>query len=224
MVIILYMVFENILDVNDVDYIKYITLSEGMIDGRTTSVVSGKNNRQLPLESTAAIEAGEYLVKRLSANADFMLATQPMAFHAPLFSLYEQGMRYPDHIDVGVMGDLRTDIAITVFLADPETYDGGELMIDTGLGWCAFKLTMGSAVAYPATTIHQVAEVTRGRRLVAALWVQSRVRAAEERALLAELGGLATRLQETCCGPRLRRAYRNLTRMWSDAAPAIDRA
>ncbi len=132
-------------------------------------------------------------------------------------------MAYGDHVDDPVMGPgprYRSDIAITVFLSDPESYDGGELVIRTSFGDRAVKLAAGEAIMYPASSQHHVAEVTRGERLVAVTWVQSLVRDPVKRELLYELNLAREKLlrelpdaEETA---RVNTAYVNLVRMWAD--------
>ena len=117
-------------------------------------------------------------------------------------------------------GQYRSDVALTVFLADPDDYEGGELMIRTGWGERAVKLAAGSMVVYPASTLHRVAPVARGERLVAVAWAQSLVRDPARRELLAELDLARAELRagapDAPATARVDRAYMNLLRMWSE--------
>jgi PKHD-type hydroxylase len=129
-------------------------------------------------------------------------------------------MSFGAHVDNAVMGEdhLRSDVSVTVFIADPEAYDGGELVIETSGGEESFKLPAGAAVVYPSTTLHRVAEVTRGTREVAVTWVQSLVRSAERRELLFDLEralrALFEREGKSAEFDLLHKVASNLRRMW----------
>jgi PKHD-type hydroxylase len=211
---------KEVLSANDLAEVKALLSTETFIDGRATSLLAHKKNLQLPLDSPAGRKAGALIVERLRAHETFSLAVQPLAIHPPLFSRYEEGMEYPEHIDVGIMGGMRTDVALTLFLSDREAYEGGELVVNTGIGSRSYRLDAGDAIAYPATTIHQVARVRRGTRLVAVLWAQSLVRDPARREILYDLGLSLRSLANSSCGPRLLRSYWNLVRLWAETAPA----
>ena len=142
----------------------------------------------------------------------------------PFYARYVPGMHYGDHVDDPIMGGedglYRTDIAITIFLNDPEAYDGGELVINTAFGEQKIKLPAGDAVMYPASSRHHVTEVTRGERLVAVTWVQSLVRDPARRELLYELNQVRERMlkaaPEAEDTTRINAVYVNLVRMWSE--------
>jgi PKHD-type hydroxylase len=214
----LHTVLKNVLSVNEIAAVNHLVSSEPLVDGRTTSVVEGKRNLQLSLDSDAAHRAGGIVIGRLLAHEDFRLAVQPAIVHPPLFSRYEVDMEYPDHIDVGIMSGVRTDVAVTLFLSERDSYEGGELVIDTGIGSRWYRLDAGDAIAYPANTVHHVARVTRGVRLVAALWVQSLIRDPIKRQILYDLGRSMKTLDGTLCAPHLRKSYWNLVRMWAETA------
>jgi PKHD-type hydroxylase len=211
-------VLTDVLSADDIDRIKELIASERFVDGRATSVLTAKKNLQLPVDSRAAREAGDLVCARLQSHETFNLAVHPFLVHPPLFSLYEPGMEYPDHVDAALMGGLRTDVAVTLFLSERSTYDGGELVVDTGNGIRRYALEAGDAIAYPASTIHHVAEVTRGARLAAVLWVQSTVRDPAKREVLYNLAVAMRNLADTACGPRLNRSYWNLLRLWAETA------
>jgi PKHD-type hydroxylase len=205
--------------VNDLARINSLISTAAYVDGRTTSVVAGKKNLQLPIDSEAARKAGEIVVERLRAHDTFNMAVHPLAIHAPLFSRYEIGMEYPDHIDVATMGGIRTDVAVTLFLSDKESYDGGDLVVDTGNGMRYYRLDAGDAIVYPASTVHHVAQVKRGIRVAAVTWVQSLVRDPLKREILYDLALSMRSLEQTSCGPRLGRSYWNLIRLWAETSP-----
>lgn len=216
----MHVVLKKVLTVNDIARVNAVISYTAFVDGRATSVLAGKKNLQLPLGSEAARKAGGIVVECLRAHDTFDLAVQPLMIHPPLFSRYEQGMEYPDHIDVAIMGGIRTDVALTVFLSERDAYDGGELVVDSGNGMRRYRLDAGDAIAYPASTVHHVAQVTRGARLVAVLWVQSLVRDALQREILYDLGLSMRSLEDSSCGPRLSRSYWNLLRLWAETSPA----
>ncbi|MEZ5895902.1 MAG: Fe2+-dependent dioxygenase [Parvularculaceae bacterium] len=114
-------------------------------------------------------------------------AAQPAKFARVMINRYGEGMRYGDHVDAPYIDGVRTDVSFTLFLADPEEYDGGELVIDTAGAEDRIKLPAGALVLYPATSIHRVETVTRGARICAVGWIKSRIRSAEQRAMLFEI-------------------------------------
>lgn len=213
-------ILKGVLTATDLEFLRTLVARSQLVDGRLTSAHPGKKNLQLAVTSAEAREAGEVIVRRLMARDEFDEIVQPVAFHQPLISHYKTGMRYPDHIDVALMGGLRTDVAITVFISEPADYDGGELIIDLGAGQVWNKLQAGDAVAYPASSAHRVAEVTRGERIAAALWVQSRVRDPQQRLVLAQIATAARELEDTHMASRIRRGYHNLLRMWAETLPS----
>jgi PKHD-type hydroxylase len=143
---------------------------------------------------------------------------------APYYARYTPGMQYGDHVDDPIMGAdgqlYRSDVSITVFLSDPSEYDGGELVVKTPFGEQLVKLPAGDAVMYPASSLHRVAAVTRGERLVAVTWLQSLVRDPARRELLHELNCVRERLlasaPESEDAKLVNKTYVNLVRMWGD--------
>jgi PKHD-type hydroxylase len=175
----------------------------------------------LQASDTPEIEAMRSLLQgRLMAHPVFAIATRPKAIVGPLFSCYRPGHAYGAHVDNALIGGLRTDVSFTLFLSDPASYDGGELIIDTPSGQEAFRLEPGSLVTYPATTLHRVTPVTRGQRLAAAGWVRSYLRDAARRELLFDLETARRRLFEregkTAEADLLAKCTANLMRMWCD--------
>jgi PKHD-type hydroxylase len=160
------------------------------VDGRATAgwhAREVKRNLQAGRGDPALEELRRMLVARLLANPVFQLAARPKALTPLLLSRYEPGMSYGTHVDDAMMGGLRTDLAFTLFLSDPESYAGGELVIEATVGEQPFKLAAGSLVLYPATTLHRVEPVATGQRLAAVGWIRSYVRDAEARELLFDL-------------------------------------
>jgi len=157
---------------------------------------------------------------RLMENEVFVLATRPKTVVGPLLSRYLAGHAYGTHVDNALIEGMRTDVSFTLFLCDPGSYDGGELIIEETSGEEAFKLPAGSVVCYPATTLHRVAPVMRGERLAAAGWVRSYVRDPRQRELLFDLETARRRLFEregkTAEADLLAKCTANLVRMWCD--------
>jgi len=162
----------------------------------------------------------EFVEARLRESALFVLATRPKAVIGPLFSRYQPGHAYGAHVDDALISDMRTDVSFTVFLSQPATYEGGELIIDTASGEEAFKLPAGCVVTYPATTLHRVAPVTGGERVAAAGWVRSYVRDPARRELLFDLEtarrALFAREGKSREFDLLSKSAANLIRMWAE--------
>jgi len=209
-------VLENVLTLEDIAQIRYLIAEEAFVDGKSTSTLVGKKNLQLVGSSSAAQAISEIIVDRLTVNEAFQLAVQPNFIHIPLISRYDVGMSYPEHVDNAIMGGRRVDVALTLFLSDLDSYDGGDLVIATGTGEIRYRLPPGHLIAYPASTLHSVAPVTRGTRLAVVLWVQSSVRDPEKRQILYELGMAMGSMAEGPYSARLRRSYWNLVRLWAE--------
>ena len=183
-----------------------------------------KHNEELDQHNEVATHLSKIVIGSLYHNPAFRSAVLPQRIATPFFARYTQGMAYGDHIDDPVMGSgaerYRCDVAITVFLNDPESYQGGELVINTSFGPRAVKLPAGAAVIYPASSLHHVAEITAGERLVAVAWAQSLVRDPARRELLHELNQAREKLLDQSPGAaetaQVDHAYVNLVRMWSD--------
>jgi len=195
-------------------------------DGRATAGYRGrrvKNNLQLSRENAAGNDMALIVEQALWRNETFGWAVWPKQIRGILFSRYEPGMSYGNHVDNAIMGKAnlwRSDVAFTVFLADPADYDGGELVIESPLGAQEIKLAAGEAVVYPASSVHRVAEVTRGQRLAAVGWVQSQVRDSAQREVLWDLERIkrlmATRLPDAPETDLAFKTQANLLRMWAD--------
>lgn len=196
-------------------------------DGRATAggnAAKVKNNEQVssdPDRSDPKLkEMQDLMADILWDNGLFYAAAQPKEILSPLFSRYTPGMQYGTHIDNALMGDMRIDMSLTLFLSDPTEYDGGELIIYFPTGERSIKLAAGSAVLYPTTALHRVAEVTKGERLVVVTWVRSLLRDAAKREILFDLQTTHHRLQDqlgrTPEMDILGKTYTNLLRRWID--------
>lgn len=197
------------------------------VDGAATAGYSAravKKNMQIPTDDGKDAKLQEIVRNAFVRNPILQAALLPAMKSKTLFNRYEVGMEYGLHVDAPVMGvfnnALRTDIAITVFLSDPESYDGGELITNISGMEHAFKLEAGSAIAYPGNTLHRVAAVTRGVRQGAVMWVQSQVRDNTKRELLWDLnrakGETFKRDGNSETFDAIDRSYANLLRMWAE--------
>jgi PKHD-type hydroxylase len=191
-------------------------------DGRATAGWSAKlvkANLQAA-DSPELQRLRQFVQARLVEHAVFALAARPKTILGPLFSRYEPGHAYGAHVDDALIGGVRTDVSFTLFLTAPDSYDGGELIIDSAAGEDAIKLNAGSIIIYPSTTLHHVAPVTRGQRLAAVGWVRSYIRQAAQRELLFDLETARRRLFEregkTPDGDLLAKCAANLLRMWCE--------
>jgi PKHD-type hydroxylase len=200
------------------------------VPGRITAFPLARDRKHnLQIDRARCPEIGRIdrvLIDALCRVTEFNRLTLPRRFAPPLYVRYEPGMTYGEHIDAAILGSgtpdpMRIDIAVTVFLSDASEYDGGELALETSFGEHEVKLSAGSAVVYPATTLHQVRPVTRGVRLVAVTWVQSWVPDGAAREILADIARAAELVvQRDPSGSResmlLSRAYSNLLRCESE--------
>jgi PKHD-type hydroxylase len=201
------------------------------IDGNATSghqSALAKKNAQLPEESAAAREAGAIVLDALSATALFVAAALPLKVYPPLFNRYAGGDTFGAHVDSAVRirrgSDfrIRSDLSATLFLSDPDSYDGGELVIEDQFGEQRVKLPAGHMVLYPASSVHRVEPVTRGARVASFFWIQSMIRDDGARRILFELDqsvqDVAARLgQDDPAVVRLTGTYHNLLRRWAEA-------
>lgn len=198
------------------------------VDGRETVGPQGarvKRNEQLPDTSPLRAELGREVLAACARHPTFHAATLPAKILPPRFNRYAGGGTYGSHIDGAVMAladgtQLRSDIACTVFLAEPDSYDGGELIVEDTYGEHAIKLPAGDAVVYPADSLHRVEPVTRGARVAAFFWIQSLVRDAAQRRTLLQLDGAIRRLDDSGADAdavqQLAGVYHNLLRQWSE--------
>ena len=207
-------VLSRVLTAQDVVLVRSMLAGQRFVDGRATSQVEGKHNLQLPVDNEVARSAAEVVAGRLVAHEHFQQSVYPAAIISPTFSRFEPGMEYPWHVDRALIAGRRADVSVTVFLSDPGDYEGGDLEIETGNGERCYRLPAGDAVVYPSTSLHRVTGVTRGVREAAIVWVESMVRDAGRRNILAELDEVVRELPPSRYADRVRRAHVNLERMW----------
>lgn len=195
-------------------------------DGRVSAGSAARRvklNEELALDPGRLNELNNLVMGPLVRHPVFRSAAMPRRTATPYYARYTPGMAYGNHVDDPIMGQgelYRTDVSCTVFLSRPEEYDGGELTIQTPFGEQQVKLAAGDAVIYPSSSIHRVAEVSRGERLVAVTWIQSLVRGPEQRALLHELNQAREKLlqerPDATETAQVNQSYVNLVRMWSE--------
>lgn len=214
--------------------LKNAPASEGWVDGLATSgKQSGqvKNNWQMPEQGVVTDQARAMVVAAIGRHPTFLTAALPKRLYPPNFNCYRGNANsFGAHIDnalrnaKGTIGFVRTDLSCTLFLSDPRSYDGGELVIMSNQGEQQYKLESGSLVLYPATSVHRVNPVTRGERIASFFWVESMVRSSEQRQLLFDLDmsimALRTREMQTIGQDsqesiQLTGTYHNLLRMWA---------
>jgi PKHD-type hydroxylase len=199
-------------------------------DGRATAghqSARAKDNLQLREDSAAARELGEMVLAALGQHALFISAALPRRVFPPLFNRYTGGQSFGTHVDnairqiAGTGHRIRTDLSATLFLANPDEYDGGDLVVEDTYGSHAVKLPAGHMILYPATSLHHVRPVTRGARLASFFWIESMVRDDGERTLLFDLDTAIQRLnfdnREHPSAVQLTGVYHNLLRRWAEA-------
>lgn len=218
----------NVLSKEQVAHFRAQVNAAAWVDGNVTSghqARRAKNNMQLPEDGPEARALGEILVQALNRNALFFSAVLPHTIFPPLFNRYDAGMTFGLHVDNAVRRTsdglrIRTDVSATVFLSDPEDYDGGELTVEDTYGSHAIKLPAGDLIVYPADSLHAVTPITRGSRVASFFWVQSLVRDVRQRALLFDLDAaimkLTSDVPDNPALVSLMATYHNLLRLWSE--------
>src|SRR5580693_5255310 len=203
-------------------------------DGRVTAGYQAqevKRNAQIPEDSPVAKELGDLVLSGLARSPRFMSAALPLRVFPPMFNSYAGGQTFGTHVDTAIRQDartgqrIRTDLSATLFLTEPDEYDGGDLIVEDSYGTHSVKLPAGDVVLYPATSLHRVEPVTRGARISSFFWVQSMVRDDGRRTLLFDLdtaiqriaasdGAQAAGVKESSV--QLTGVYHNLLRQWAE--------
>ena len=203
------------------------------VDGRQTVGAQGaqvKRNLQLAEDAPLRAELGDQVLAALARNPMYFAAVLPLRTLPPRFNRYEGGGEYGLHVDGAVMalppeagqppGYMRSDVSCTLFLSEPDEYDGGGLVVDDTYGQHEVKLSAGDLIVYPSSSLHRVEPVTRGTRLASFFWVQSMVRDLEQRQTLFKLD---TAIQSLTASGADREAllqltgiYHNLLRRWAE--------
>ena len=224
-------VIPELLDPATVQRVRTLIDAAQWIDGNVTSghqSALAKRNMQLPEDAPEARQAGQIILEALGRSPLFIAAALPLKIFPPLFNSYEGGQAFGVHVDnavrvqAGTGFRVRSDLSMTVFLEDPQSYDGGELTVETNFGVQRVKLPAGHAVLYPSSSLHRVEPVTRGRRIASFFWLQSMVRDDAARQMMFDLDSsiqaLAVDLgHDNAQVIRLTGVYHNLLRRWADA-------
>jgi PKHD-type hydroxylase len=199
------------------------------VDGKVTAGYQAqgvKENLQLPEGHPVAAKLGEMVLVALARSPLFMSAALPLKVFPPMFNRYTGGGHFGTHVDTAIRAmastgqRIRTDLSSTLFLATPEEYDGGELLVEDTYGVHSIKLPAGHMVLYPATSLHRVTPITRGARVASFFWIQSMIRNDADRTLLYDLDTAIQRLAKEApgnsAGVQLTGVYHNLLRRWAE--------
>lgn len=186
-----------------------------------------KRNQQLPPTSDIGQKLGQFILQKLTAEPLFLSAALPTRILPPMFNKYETAQTFGTHIDNAIRVNpltqerLRTDLSMTLFLSEPDEYDGGELLVEDHYGTQTVKLTAGDMILYPSTSLHEVTPVTRGARVSSFFWLQSMIRSDAHRSILFDLDQTIQSLSTTIGANaaetvRLTGIYHNLIRTWAE--------
>jgi PKHD-type hydroxylase len=219
----------EVLTADQVAQVRQVLDGADWADGRVTAGAQSaraKQNLQLPENAPAARQLGDLILAALQRSPLFMSAALPLKVYPPMFNRYGGGHSFGNHVDnairqvPGSPHRVRTDLSATLFLADPGTYDGGELIVDDTYGAHSVKLPAGDLVLYPSTSLHRVTPVTRGERIASFFWVQSLVRDDGQRTLLFDMDSaiqqLASDAPDHPSTVQLTGVYHNLLRQWAE--------
>jgi PKHD-type hydroxylase len=219
----------DVLTVEQVTYARRQLDAATWVDGRVTAGHQSalvKDNMQLPEDHPVARELGGIILEALQRNALFVSAALPLRVFPPLFNRYEGGHSFGNHVDnairqiAGTAFRIRTDLSATLFLGEPDEYEGGELIVEDTYGVHSVKLPAGHVVLYPSTSLHHVRPVTRGARVASFFWIQSMLRDDSDRTLLFDLDTAIQRLTvdmpDHPAAVQLTAVYHNLLRRWAE--------
>lgn len=220
----------GVLTPEEVAHCREVLTATEWVDGRVTAGVQSaiaKNNLQVPEEAPEAQALGEIILRALGANATFNAAALPLRVYPPLFNRYDEGMGFTAHVDNSIRyiamarQRIRTDVSSTLFLSEPDEYDGGELVIEDSYGEQRVKFAAGDMALYPADSLHRVEPVTRGSRWAAFFWTQSMVRDDASRALLYNFDRSITLTRQELGDSHaavlgITSTYHNLLRKWAE--------
>jgi PKHD-type hydroxylase len=212
----------------EVTHCRSILEAADWVDGKITAgyqSARNKNNIQLAEHSEAANQLGDIILAALANSNLFMSAALPLKIFPPLFNCYQGGHSFGVHVDnairqvKGTAIKVRTDLSMTLFLSEPDEYDGGELVIEDTYGTQSIKLDAGDMILYPSTSLHRVTPVTKGRRLASFFWLQSMVASDEKRTLLYDMDmsiqNLSQGNEDHPAIIQLTGVYHNLLRQWA---------
>ena len=219
----------DVLTAEQVAHARHLLDTANWVDGRVTAghqSTQVKDNMQLPEDHPVGRELGDMILEALQRNALFISAALPLRVFPPLFNRYRGGQSFGNHVDnairqiSGTHLRIRTDLSATLFLGEPEEYDGGELVVEDTYGVHSVKLPSGHMVLYPSTSLHHVRPVTRGARVASFFWIQSMLRDDGDRTLLFDLDTAIQRptvdMADHPAAVQLTAVYHNLLRRWAD--------
>jgi PKHD-type hydroxylase len=193
------------------------------VDGRATAGWAArlvKDNEQADADDNQLKALRARIAERVLQNEIFQMAVRPKALTPLMISRYKPGRQYGTHVDDALMRGMRTDISFTLFLSEPETYEGGALVVESAAGEQEFKLAAGAMIVYPSTALHRVEAVQRGERLAAVGWARSFIRSSEQREILFDLENARRDIFDlhgkTPAFDQLSKCSANLLRMWAD--------
>lgn len=194
-------------------------------DGRVSAGLLArevKNNLQATRDAEVVRKCGPMILEALRRNGTFYAAALPHRIHGPMFNRYDVGMTYGSHVDNAIMGEqvsVRSDVSATLFLSQPDTYDGGELVLQEHQSERRIKLPAGSMIVYASTNVHRVEPVRRGSRIAAIFWIQSLVREESKRDILYDLSEILAGVRQKLDPNELMALtsiYSNLMRQWAE--------
>lgn len=219
----------DVLNADQVKHARKVMDKAEWVDGKVTAgyqSARAKNNMQIPENHPAARELGEMILGALGKNLQFLAAALPLRVFPPLFNRYEGGQAFGTHVDnavrqiPGTPHRIRTDLSATLFLCEPDEYEGGELTIEDTYGVQSIKLPAGHLILYPATSLHHVTPVTQGARIASFFWIQSMVREDAKRTVLYDLDlgiqHISRDFPDHPSAVQLTGVYNNLLRQWAE--------
>ena len=214
---------ENILNAAEIAELRAIAARANFIDGRISAPGAPVKNNVVMVDRALFDRPAQLIADGLYRSEDFRVIAFPKAMAPPILTKYSKGMYYGTHTDQAFMAQpsrtLRSDLSCTVFLSDADSYEGGDLVARLGNSEVRLRAPAGAAIVYPSTTLHRVEEVTKGERLVALTFIESRIADGEQRELLYELSEVAAIAGEKMdidTYTRLQRVQQNLLRKWGD--------
>ena len=219
------LVIPGVLKKDEVDAVMRELTQDAYEDGGASAGLIArevKNNLQVKRDADVAKKFAPVILDALRRNAAFYNVALPHRIHGPIFNRYDVGMTYGSHVDNAIMADdhsVRSDVSATLFLSAPDTYDGGELVLQEHQSERRIKLAPGSMVVYASTHVHRVEPVKRGSRIAAIFWIQSLVREESRRDILYDLAEILAGLRQKLDGSEqmaLASIYSNLMRQWAE--------
>lgn len=217
---------KNVLGPKELSEVDGLLKQANFVDGKLSAgkiAAQVKNNQEVSRDDPALEQLNKVVMGNLLRHPTYQRAALPLHIASPFYVCYQAGMEYGEHIDDPIMGEqqrYRSDLALTIFLNDPDEYQGGELIIQTEFGEQKIKYAAGDAVLYPATSRHRVETITSGKRMAAVSWIQSLIRDNEQREILYQLGCAREKLLRKQADEEYTKqvdwAYVNLVRNWSE--------